>query len=289
MAVLAASRRRHPQPEPRISDGSPPPPTRVALPHGVPVPPAASRKVSGWSGATGAVAPPAGWKLVHFVRHAQGFHNVSELPIAQRPLDARLTPAGMEQCAALQATTSALRPALVVSSTLTRTLQTATLCFEPQRRESGAPLLALEEVRETVNFLCDCRRKLSEIAPEFLHADFSMCGGLDADEIWATYEARHGPAEAYAGHRELADLPALTDRWRRAAAWLAARPEQEVVVVSHCAFLQAIFGKIDGQQGRPGPLFDFGGDRDLEAWMATSFCNCEMRSVLLQLPTSSAE
>lgn len=231
------------------------------------------------------VAPPDGWKLVHFVRHAQGFHNISELPIAQRPLDARLTPAGMEQCAALQATTAALRPALIVSSTLTRTLQTATLCFEPQRKESGAPLLALEEVRETVNFLCDCRRKLSEIAPEFPNADFAACGGLDADEIWAKYEASHGSAEAFTGHRELAELPALADRWRRAAAWLAARPEQEVVVVSHCAFLRAIFGMIDGREGRPGPLFDFAGDRDLEAWMAAPFCNCEMRSVLLQLHT----
>ena len=133
----------------------------VALPAGVPVPPASSRQPSGWSGATatavGAVGPGAivlgpNQKLVHLVRHAQGFHNVSELKIHLRPHDARLTPAGEEQCAALCAATAALRPALVVASPLTRTLQTATLCFGPQlaalEASDGAPLPALEDVRE---------------------------------------------------------------------------------------------------------------------------------------------
>ena len=133
----------------------------VALPAGVPVPRPSSRQPSGWSGATAtavaAVGPAAivlgpNQKLVHLVRHAQGFHNVSDLKIHLRPHDARLTPAGEEQCAALCAATAALRPALVVSSPLTRTLQTATLCFGPQLaalEASGAPLTALEDVRET--------------------------------------------------------------------------------------------------------------------------------------------
>ena len=132
----------------------------VALPVGVPVPRPSSRQPSGWSGATAtavtAVGPAAivlgpNQKLVHLVRHAQGFHNVSKLRIHLRPHDAHLTPAGEEQCAALCATTAALRPALIVASPLTRTLQTATLCFGSQLaalEASGAPLTALEDVRE---------------------------------------------------------------------------------------------------------------------------------------------
>ena len=60
-----------------------------------------------------------GQKLLHFVRHAQGTHNVSKLPIQQRELDARLTPDGEAQCAALQRSTAALRPQLVATSPLT--------------------------------------------------------------------------------------------------------------------------------------------------------------------------
>ena len=259
---------------------------RVVLPAGVAVPPGSSRKPSSWSGATSGAPAALGptEKLVHFVRHAQGFHNISPLKIQQRPHDARLTPEGEAQCAALQAATAALRPALVVASPLTRTLQTATLCFEPQREAAGAPpLTALEGVRETCNFLCDGRRPLSQIRPEFPAVDFGGCAD-DADALWASYEAKYGNQMSYGKHRESADLPALAMRSRRAFAWLGARPEREIVLVSHCAFLQAIFGRIDGRDGRPPCLFDYGGDRDLEAWLAAPFENCEMRSVLLTFP-----
>lgn len=254
--------------------------TRVSLPAGTSVPPGSSRQPSNWSGAKGPAPTEGAAKLVHFVRHAQGHHNVSQAPIYQRPHDAYLTQQGVEQCAALQAATCELRPELVVASPLTRTVQTATLCFDPQRAASGAPLLALEAVRETVNFLCDGRRPISTIRAEFDHVDFAHCTA-DEDAVWAKYEARHGSATAYTGHRESADLPAVAARWQSAASWLAARPEREIVLVSHCAFLQAIFGTINGRDGKPPPLFDFGGDRDLEAWLAMPFCNCEMRSVLL--------
>ena len=70
----------------------------------------------------------------------------------------------------------------------------------------------------------------------------------------------------------------------RAFAWLGARSETEIVLVSHCAFLQAILGTIDGRDGRPPALFDCGEDRDLATWLAASFRNCEMRSVLLTFP-----
>lgn len=267
----------------------------VALPVGVPVPRPSSRQPSGWSGATAtavtAVGPAAivlgpNQKLVHLVRHAQGFHNVSKLRIHLRPHDAHLTPAGEEQCAALCATTAALRPALIVASPLTRTLQTATLCFGSQLaalEASGAPLTALEDVRETCNYACDGRRPISQISPEFPRVDFGGCAD-DADALWARYEAQYGNQMSYGKHRESADLPSLALRSRRAFAWLGARSETEIVLVSHCAFLQAILGTIDGRDGKPPGLFDCGADRDLAAWLAAPFQNCEMRSVLLTFP-----
>jgi len=105
-------------------------------------------------------ALPPGAKLIHFVRHAQGYHNVDPRPIHERAADARLTPAGEAQCAALAEATAGLSPELIVASPLTRTLQTATLVFRSQlgQRASAPPLIACEYARETVNYLCDCRR-----------------------------------------------------------------------------------------------------------------------------------
>ena len=52
-----------------------------------------------------------GAKLLHFVRHAQGYHNVdSGVMKTEEGHDARLTPEGRRQCATLQQLTSGLRP-----------------------------------------------------------------------------------------------------------------------------------------------------------------------------------
>ena len=250
------------------------PPAHAKLPKPAPSQP---------SGATAAAPPPADGgprKLLHIVRHAEGFHNTERKHVAERSHDARLTPNGEAQCAALRAALGELAAfsspsLLVVASPLTRTLQTASLCFP------GARIVALEEVRETCNFRCDGRRSLELIRPEFPHVDFSNCAD-DDDALWAHYEALHGGADAYRGHRESADLPALAARAARARAWLAARPEPMIVVVTHCAFLQAVLGpRLDGRDGRPPPAFD-ADDHEVGGWLAAPFANCEMRSVFAE-------
>ena len=78
---------------------------------------------AGWSGAVG-VPPPAAHrtKLIHLVRHAQGWHNVDPT-IMQAPagVDAQLTDEGRRQCAMLAQAAPDLRPDLIVTSPLTRT------------------------------------------------------------------------------------------------------------------------------------------------------------------------
>ena len=192
-------------------------------------------------------------KILRFVRHAEGHHNVHrdkiKLPFTH---DARLTEFGEQQCAQLQRSTAALRPHLVVASPLTRTLQTATLCFDPQRCASGAPLVALEEVRETVNYCCDGRRPLSTIALEFPSVDFTSLEH-DSDEIWDRYVRTLGPVERHGDVRETGDLPALAARARAAISWLWTRPEKDIIVVSHCAFLRHLFG-FGHDKGTSGKL-----------------------------------
>ncbi|KAL1514784.1 hypothetical protein AB1Y20_003870 [Prymnesium parvum] len=260
-------------------------PVRLSLPVGSRTPAHAPTPAT-WAGAVGVNAkelcPEGGTtKLLHFVRHAQGFHNVDPSVIRSAAgLDARLTPEGCEQCEALHRLTAELRPELVVSSPLTRTLQTAERCFGPQRALAAAPLLAVEDVRETVNFLCDARRSRTEIAADFPDADFSCCPH-DVDPIWSHYEAIHGSQDDFPKLRESADLGHLAARARAALTWLAARPEKEIVIVSHQAFFWNTFNMVPGRANAHLPaLYDFGGDQQLADWMCTGFANCECRSVL---------
>jgi broad specificity phosphatase PhoE len=226
-------------------------------------------------------------KLIHFVRHAEGWHNVHrdkiKLPECH---DANLTPEGVRQCEMLQQATQILRPQLVVSSPLTRTLQTAELSIGPQRKAAGSPLLALEEVRETVNYLCDGRRSLKKVAAaEHVpnDVDWSLCTH-DHDHIWEQYEVRHGSQEEFQGLRETADLPALVARAQAAVEWLRARPETEIVVVSHAAFLMHLFqfGQPDAprRELRTQPaVFEYESAQQ-RLWMMSMFSNAEMRSVV---------
>jgi broad specificity phosphatase PhoE len=222
------------------------------------------------------------------VRHAQGTHNISQLPIQKRDLDARLTPEGEAQCAALQRATAALRPHLVATSPLTRTLQTAIGCFEPQRKAAGAPLIAVEALRETVNFKCDTRRPISRIRPEFPAADFSQCVD-DEDALWARYEAVYGSAESYSGHREMDRATELAARARTAMEWLGARAERDIVVVSHSAFYGHLFAYGQETSRRLGKLprvFEYA-EPAVRDWMTAPFANCECRTVIATFSLSS--
>ena len=114
---------------------------RLSLPPGVAAPlpatelPGAQKfagRVAGWNGLC--TRPPGTkTKLLHIIRHAQGYHNV-DADIMRDPsgLDARLTDEGEQQCASLRQTIARLEPSLIVTSPLTRTVQTAMLALEPQ-------------------------------------------------------------------------------------------------------------------------------------------------------------
>ena len=245
-----------------------------------------STAVAGWSGAIGATAP-TNCKIIHFVRHAQGYHNVDP-GIMKEPagLDAQLTEEGMRQCAQLAETVKdRLRPELIVTSPLTRTCQTAALSFGALL-QTGVPIVALEAVRETVNFLCDARRPLSTITAELMargvNVDVQAGCTHDHDELWASYERKHGSQVAFQAHRESADLGSLANRARSAFAWLGARPEREIVVVSHSAFYWNVLNMGRVTRGAVEDVVDYGGDIEMEGWLAARFENCECRTVVVE-------
>ena len=153
--------------------------------------------------------------------------------------------------------------------------------------------MALEPLRETLNYVCDSRRPISTLSAEFPKVDFAACPD-DHDELWNHYERLHGSQEAFQAHRESADLPHLAERARSAFAWIGARPEAEIVLVGHQAFMWNVLnmGRSDGPEerlrGLP-PVVAYGGADDaehqdaaagaFETWISSPFANCECRSV----------
>ena len=144
-------------------------------------------------------------KVLHFVRHAEGHHNVAAGPYERGSegylqalsefqwFDARLSPKGETQCAELREATRGLEHDLIVISPLTRTLQTATLAFANSssakaegdgaagadgggvRGQKGVAWVAYEPIRERFGRNpCDNRRSIAELSAEFPHVDFSL-------------------------------------------------------------------------------------------------------------------
>jgi len=141
-------------------------------------------------------------KIIHFVRHAEGHHNVAASPYERSSegyiqalknfkwYDARLSSKGEEQCRQLATESGALEYEIILVSPLTRTLQTATLGFPPRtQRHIGSgggrtnvgsgddraqlPVWAYEPLRERFGRNpCDHRRNVTEL--QVIRKSFSM-------------------------------------------------------------------------------------------------------------------
>ncbi|KAF7889265.1 uncharacterized protein EAF01_010758 [Botrytis porri] len=166
---------------------------------------------------------------LHFVRHAQGFHN---LCTANHTLpDPLLTPLGKEQCATLsQNFPSSSKITHLVCSPLRRTLYTTLYSF-PRAIARGIPILALPEIQETSTLPCD-----TGSAPAALAEEFS--GSVDLGLVHEGWNSKSG--------RWASNAQAIEKRAREARVWLrelgekAEREGEEdvnIVVVTHGGFL----------------------------------------------------
>lgn len=238
--------------------------------HSAAMPPASTASSPGWAPTTFDVHPAselaelqrAGRDVctIHLVRHAEGTHNVGRAYRDPAHLDARLTSLGEAQCADLASRCSPEMLSsieLVVTSPLTRCVQTSLLSFPALASDQAVPFVAHEEIRETVNYVCDQRRAISELRVEFPRVDFSLCCH-ERDPIWEQYVARVGGTADYTTARESAELCAVAERGRRFLCWLKLQPQRVVAVSSHSAFLRCFFswGQAGGVPHAPDQKLD---------------------------------
>eukprot|EP00658_Telonema_sp_P-2_P056402 TRINITY_DN44859_c0_g1_i1.p1 TRINITY_DN44859_c0_g1~~TRINITY_DN44859_c0_g1_i1.p1 ORF type:complete len:279 (-),score=72.35 TRINITY_DN44859_c0_g1_i1:367-1203(-) len=192
--------------------------------------------------ATLTVYPVSRCKMLYLVRHAEGYHNQAkaqaeregthtppaavlwENTTGRKYWDAKLTPEGEKQCddARLKMLVSPAafsEPELVLVSPLTRTLQTATLLFKAGSRQ----FVASELCREKVDvYVCEGRRNVTELRPEFGHVDFSA---VETNQDSWFYDNKEDDAAVQARAMAFLEL-------------IRSRKEQTIAVVSHKKFLQ---------------------------------------------------
>ena len=248
-------------------------------------------------------------KIIHWIRHAQGYHNVNRGADAKKPccIDARLTPKGVNQCRRLAEAIRNAPPGshlgqvrdkaqVIITSPVTRCVQTALYSLEPVlEKNPNIPILANESIRETVNFNCDRRRPISEIAKDFPMVDFTVACPNDEDAIWEYYEQMLGDDTEYSQEREQAEVHVIADRTRAFFEWLAReRDEEHIIVCCHATVSRCIFnfghpGKtacdvpqvLDtrGPEAEDVPVLNYA-SHDAES-MRDDFKNCELRSMVL--------
>jgi broad specificity phosphatase PhoE len=216
-------------------------------------------------------------KIIHFQRHGQGYHNLLgeilrdagvKLDIDSRDpkinpwirpeiVDSPLTELGKEQCHDRRPEAALLNPQLVVVSPLLRAIQTAKISFGDHDR-SEIPWVAHEGCREELGVLvCNQRRPLSQIQADYpelqFHGDIS-----EEDTLWDPQQRESGTSKSDRIYQFLVDF-------------VAQRPEQELAVVGHSAWLFHMCNAI----------VDCGEDTDLTSWFLTS----EIRSMRLSFTT----
>ena len=173
-------------------------------------------------------------KTIHLIRHAQSEHNArvravpDEDTVRYDPAmrDAPLTAIGHAQAQALADDMAALPEVeLVVTSPLTRAIQTMTHAFRAHR----APRVVEHLHREHLDSFCDVGRAPADLSQAFPALSFAH---LD-NPWWHTDPDDDGPFA-----RE--PIPVLERRVQTFADWLAARPETTIAVIGHGTFLRTL-------------------------------------------------
>ena len=195
----------------------------------------------------GTTEPPEGAKLIHFIRHGEGFHNVAQREWRADPnwdgtsepytkqtdpdfkyIDAELNEKGMAQATELQQQTEALKPELLVVSPMRRATVTGLLAFAPHIERKELEVLANELVHERAGkHTCDKRMNKSNLEKLYPDIDYFLIKD-EEDPFWGYGITREPWADTAVRAGYFID-------------WLWQRPERHVAVAAHSAILLSIF------------------------------------------------
>eukprot|EP00966_Prymnesium_polylepis_P310433 7172372-Prymnesium_polylepis.6 len=194
--------------------------------------------------------PPPGGKLVYFIRHGEGHHNVVQREWRATPgwdgvsepytldtdpafkyLDPSLTAKGEGEARALQPRTAGFTPDLLVVSPLVRATQTGLIAFERHVGSGRLKVLAHELCHEIGGkHTCDKRGSKTQLRAAYSNIDYSLVES-EEDPMWLDGRTRE-------------PLRDLSMRAGRFVQWMRSRPESSIAVASHSAFLLSTFNAV---------------------------------------------
>ena len=198
------------------------------------------------------VKKPGMSSVIYLVRHAESEHNVSK-DFTQR--DPPLTASGLDQAATLvESFPDTASIALVLTSPLTRTLQTTTIGFPQVFRQGaaggGVQLIVDPDLQERSDLPCDTGSGRAELEEAFPAVDFG-----DLEQEWFVKEGLSAADDAAVANR----AQRFRDRLREVITSLekgrkddGQRRRTNVVVVTHGVFMKFLAEDDAIDLPRPG-------------------------------------
>ncbi|KAJ5798954.1 phosphoglycerate mutase-like protein [Penicillium pulvis] len=176
-------------------------------------------------------------KIIHIIRHAEGFHQLPRDHPNALVRDPSLTPKGIVQSRQFnQRFSYHACTDLLCASPLRRTIQTTNLAFEPEIRK-GLKILALADAQESSDAPCDTGSDVFKLVSEFgTTLDVSLLR-----ERWYEKKSLNNTS-----------VEALRARAIRLRRLLRERPEKNIVLVSHGTFAHYITEHVDPQGHQTG-------------------------------------
>lgn len=172
-------------------------------------------------------------KIVHCIRHGQSTFNAHFDETREDPLhfDAPLTELGRQQVEERSAELRQHPYELIVTSPLTRAIQTTLGLFGDH---PSAPRIHVECLhREHLESSCDVGRSPAVLLEDFPHLSFEHL-----DEVWW-----HNEGEQDARGFVIEPPHVFEDRVERFRSWLGERPERLIAVVGHGTFFNRLVGR----------------------------------------------
>ena len=168
------------------------------------------------------------------IRHGESTFNAAwrAAPVDPLHFDAPLSPAGVEQVRQARRAFEHQPVELVVTSPLTRALQTTAGLFDGHRHSPRIVVHAL--IRERVENSCDVGRPPAELAVDFPELDLAHL-----DDVW-------WHVDDVADNRGLCVEPvaSVAARALQFKSYLRTRPERCIAVVGHGTFLFHLTGRV---------------------------------------------